>query len=203
MCAGSCRPGNLHLVNGLYDCQRSRVPVLAIAALSLSARIGRGCFQETHPQSLFKECSHYCELVFSPAQLPGVLEAAIRVAVAERGVSVIVLPGDVGQMNLPDIAKLSASLLPAPSMVLPRDRELDALAELLNGSSRVMLLCGRGCFGAHGPLMRLADALKSPIVHALGGKEEVEWDNLFDVGMTPIPATCTTSPKRSAMRPGR
>ncbi|MBV8703659.1 MAG: ubiquinone-dependent pyruvate dehydrogenase [Acetobacteraceae bacterium] len=184
VCAGSCGPGNLHLINGLFDCHRSRVPVLAIAAQIPSAEIGRRYFQETHPQNLFQECSHFCELVSSPEQMPGVLETAIRVAVAERGVSVIVLPGDVGLMKAPADARLSASLLPAPALVRPHERELDALAGLLNGSERVTLLCGRGCFGAHAPLMRLADALKSPIVHALGGKEGVEWDNPFDVGMT-------------------
>ena len=184
VCAGSCGPGNLHLINGLFDCHRSRVPVLAIAAQIPSAEIGRRYFQETHPQNLFQECSHFCELVSSPEQMPGVLETAIRVAVAERGVSVIVLPGDVGLMKAPADARLSASLLPAPALVRPHDRELDALAGLLNGSERVTLLCGRGCFGARAPLMRLADALKSPIVHALGGKEGVEWDNPFDVGMT-------------------
>ncbi|MBV8616515.1 MAG: ubiquinone-dependent pyruvate dehydrogenase, partial [Acetobacteraceae bacterium] len=184
VCAGSCGPGNLHLINGLFDCHRSRVPVLAIAAQIPSAEIGRRYFQETHPQNLFQECSHFCELVSSPEQMPGVLETAIRVAVAERGVAVIVLPGDVGMMEAPAGARLSAWLLPAPALVRPHERELDALAGLLNDSERVTLLCGRGCFGAHAPLMRLAEALKSPIVHALGGKEGVEWDNPFDVGMT-------------------
>ena len=184
VCAGSCGPGNLHLINGLFDCQRSRVPVLAIAAQIPSVEIGRSYFQETHPQNLFQECSHYCEMISSPDQLPGVLETAIRVAVAERGVSVIVLPGDVGLMAAPEAARLSPALLPAPALVRPQDRELDKLARLLNESSRVTLLCGRGCFGAHVPLMRLAEALKSPIVHALGGKEGVEWDNPYDVGMT-------------------
>ena len=184
VCAGSCGPGNLHLINGLFDCQRSRVPVLAIAAQIPSVEIGRSYFQETHPQNLFQECSHYCEMVSSPDQLPGVLETAIRVAVAERGVSVIVLPGDVGLLEAPKGAKLSPSLLPAPALLRPQDRELDKLAKLLNESSRVTLLCGRGCFGAHAPLMRLAEALKSPVVHALGGKEGVEWENPYDVGMT-------------------
>jgi len=184
VCAGSCGPGNLHLINGLFDCNRSRVPVLAIAAQIPSAEIGRSYFQETHPQNLFQECSHYCELISDPAQLPGVLETAIRVAVVNKGVSVIVLPGDVGMMNMPSTAKLSASILPAPALIRPHDQQVDELAKLLNESNRVTLLCGRGCYGAHVPLMRLADALKSPIVHALGGKEGVEWDNPFDVGMT-------------------
>ena len=184
VCAGSCGPGNLHLINGLFDCHRSRVPVLAIAAQIPSAEVGRGYFQETHPQNLFQECSHYCELISTPDQLPGVLERAIRIAIAERGVSVIVVPGDIGLMTVPDAATLSPALVPAAPLVRPHDREMDELAELLNEQARITLLCGRGCFGQHAPLMRLADALKSPIVHALGGKEGVEWDNPFDVGMT-------------------
>src|SRR6201991_1211177 len=94
VCAGSCGPGNLHLINGLFDCQRSRVPVLAIAAHIPSTEIGSGYFQETHPQELFKECSHYCELISGVEQLPGVMESAIRAAVGHRGVAVVVVPGD-------------------------------------------------------------------------------------------------------------
>lgn len=183
VCAGSCGPGNLHLINGLYDCQRSRVPVLAIAAHVPSAEIGRNYFQETHPAGLFQECSHYCELLSGPGQMPGVLETAIRIAIAKSGVSVIIVPGDVAMMSAPDV-KLSPALVPAPALIRPQDRELDALAGLLNEARRVTLLCGRGCFGHHGSLMRLAEALKSPIVHALGGKEGVDWDNPYDVGMT-------------------
>src|SRR5215475_2682638 len=184
VCAGSCGPGNLHLINGLFDCHRSRVSVLAIAAQIPSSEVGRNYFQETHPQDLFRECSHYCELVTNPAQLPGVFETAIRVAVAERGVSVIVLPGDVALQEAPPAARLSHALLPARPLLRPRDPELDALAKMLNEASRVTLLCGRGCLGAHDKLMQLAKTLKSPIVHALGGKEAVEYDNPYDVGMT-------------------
>ncbi|XYD07156.1 ubiquinone-dependent pyruvate dehydrogenase [Methylobacterium sp. NMS12] len=185
VCAGSCGPGNLHLINGLFDAHRSRVPVLAIAAQIPSAEIGRGYFQETHPQNLFQECSHYCELVSSPAQLPGVIETAIRVAIAERGVAVVVIPGDVGLMAMPGGApELSAALVPPPPVVRPRDADLDALADMLNAAGRVTLFCGRGCAGAHAELLQLAEALKAPVVHALGGKEHVEWDNPYDVGMT-------------------
>ncbi len=184
VCAGSCGPGNLHLINGLYDCHRSRVPVLAIAAQIPSAEVGRSYFQETNPQILFQECSHYCELISTPNQLPAVIETAMRVAVAKRGVSVLVLPGDVAALDAPPVSALSPSLLPAQPVTRPQDRELDALAKLLNEASRVTLLCGRGCYGSHAELMRLCDALKSPVVHALGGKEGVEWDNPFDVGMT-------------------
>jgi pyruvate dehydrogenase (quinone) len=184
VCVGSCGPGNLHLINGLFDCQRTRVPVLAIAAQIPSAEIGRNYFQETHPQNLFQECSHYCELVSSPEQLLGVLETAIRVAVAERGVSVVVIPGDIALMDAPERAAPSKALCPPQPLVRPREADLDALAGLLNANPDITLLCGRGCAGAHGELMQLAAALNSPIVHALGGKEWVEWDNPYDVGMT-------------------
>jgi pyruvate dehydrogenase (quinone) len=182
-CAGSCGPGNLHLINGLFDAHRSRTPVLAIAAQIPSAEIGGGYFQETHPQDLFRECSHYCELVSDPAQLPYVLENAIRAAVGRRGVAVLVIPGDVALQPAPRRG-ISPALLPPAPVVRPGEAELSALAALLNGANRVTLFCGRGCAGAHGVLMRLADKLKSPIVHALGGKEHVEFDNPYDVGMT-------------------
>lgn len=185
VCAGSCGPGNLHLINGLFDAHRSRTPVLAIAAQIPSAEIGGGYFQETHPQDLFRECSHYCELVSDPAQLPYVLENAIRAAVGKRGVAVIVIPGDVALRAAPKRAiSPNAGLLPAAPVVRPAEPELTALAELLNGAKRVTLFCGRGCAGAHDGLMKLAETLKSPIVHALGGKEHVEYDNPYDVGMT-------------------
>ena len=147
--------------------------------------IGGGYFQETHPQELFRECSHYRELVSDTAQLPYVLENAIRAAVGQRGVAVLVIPGDVALRPAPKrgIAP-NAGLLPAAPVVRPAESELTALAELLNGAKRITLFCGRGCAGAHGRLMQLAETLKSPIVHALGGKEHVEYDNPYDVGMT-------------------
>ena len=185
VCAGSCGPGNLHLINGLFDAHRSRTPVVAIAAHIPSAEIGGGYFQETHPENLFRECSHYCELVSDPSQMPFVLENAIRAAVGKRGVAVIVIPGDVALKPAAGHGVSPvAGLLPPSPRVLPDDAALDQLAELLNGAAKVTLFCGRGCAGAHGPLMQLAETLKSPIVHALGGKEHVEYDNPYDVGMT-------------------
>lgn len=185
VCAGSCGPGNLHLINGLFDCHRSRVPVLAIAAQIPSAEIGGGYFQETHPQDLFRECSHYCELISGANQMPRALEVAIREAVGKRGVSVVVMPGDVALQSaseapLPKVA----GLLPARPVVVPEKTELDRLAALLNGDSSVTILCGSGCAGAHGELLALGERLKAPMVHALRGKEYVEWDNPYDVGMT-------------------
>ncbi len=184
VCAGSCGPGNLHLINGLFDAHRTRVPVLAIAAQIPSAEIGSGYFQETHPQQLFKECSHFCEIVSSAEQMPRMLDSAIRAAVGQRGVAVLVIPGDVAMLKASAEASPAAGLLPAQPVARPPDAELDRLARLLDAGKKVTLFCGRGCAGAHAPLMQLAEALKSPIVHALGGKEHVEWDNPYDVGMT-------------------
>ena len=185
VCAGSCGPGNLHLINGLFDCQRSRVPVLAIAAQIPSPEIGSGYFQETHPQTLFQECTHYCELVSGPHQMPRVLDVAIREAIGKRGVSVVVIPGDVALQSAADApqAKIEGLLPPVP-IVTPSKRDLDHLAALLNGDIRVTILCGSGCQGAHDELLALGERLKAPMVHALRGKEHVEWENPYDVGMT-------------------
>ena len=185
VCAGSCGPGNLHLINGLFDCHRSRVPVLAIAAQIPSAEIGAGYFQETHPQGLFRECSHFCELISGANQMPRVLEMAIREAVGRRGVSVVVIPGDVALQPSADAPPPKiAGLLPPRPVVTPAKSDLDRLAALLNGEGRVTILCGSGCAGAHAELLALGERLRAPMVHALRGKEHVEWDNPYDVGMT-------------------
>ncbi|WP_343717281.1 ubiquinone-dependent pyruvate dehydrogenase [Inquilinus sp.] len=185
VCAGSCGPGNLHLINGLFDCHRSRVPVVAIAAHIPSPEIGSGYFQETHPEQLFRECSLYCELVSNPDQMPRALEIAVRRAVAERGVAVLVIPGDIALKPAPDApAPKPLGLLPDRPTVTPPDQALDRLAELLNGASRVTILCGSGCAGAHDAVIQLAETLKAPVVHAMRGKEHVEYDNPYDVGMT-------------------
>src|ERR1700739_4686792 len=135
VCAGSCGPGNLHLINGLYDCHRSRVPVLAIAAQIPSSEIGSGYFQETHPEHLFAQCSHYCELVSQPEQMPRVLEIAMQTAISKRGVSVIAIPGDVALKHaLADGARLRFQE-PTPA-VCPSAEELNLLADLLNRSDK-------------------------------------------------------------------
>ncbi|WAH55091.1 ubiquinone-dependent pyruvate dehydrogenase [Pseudomonas silvicola] len=182
VCAGSCGPGNLHLINGLFDCHRSGVPVLAIAAHIPSSEIGIDYFQATHPESLFKDCSHYVELVSRPQQLPQVLERAMRVAVSRRGVAVVVIPGDVALESLD--APVSQWLAPKPPVVVPDAVQLDELAHFLDAGKRITLLCGAGCAGAHQEVVALARLLKAPIVHALRGKEHLEYDNPYDVGMT-------------------
>jgi len=183
VCAGSCGPGNLHLINGLFDCHRNRVPVLAIAAHIPSTEIGSSYFQETHPQTLFKECSHYIELISDPVQVPRIVEAAIREAVAKQGVAVIVISGDVA---LKEAGPRSPAPKPVPRLpsVRAADADIDDLVDFLNGGERTTLLCGAGCAGAHDAVVALAAKLKAPIVHAFRGKEHIEWDNPFDVGMT-------------------
>ena len=183
VCAGSCGPGNLHLINGLYDCHRSRVPVLAIAAQIPSSEVGSGYFQETRPEHLFAQCSHYCETVDQPEQMPRVLEVAMQTAIARRGVAVVAIPGDVA---LRDAVEAGPRLhFPPPQpMVCPSEEEIATLAKLLNASRKTTLLCGAGCAGAHAELIELAGKLNAPIVHAMRGKEFVEYDNPFDVGMT-------------------
>ncbi|CAM3612106.1 ubiquinone-dependent pyruvate dehydrogenase [Rahnella bruchi] len=183
VCAGSCGPGNLHLINGLFDCHRNHVPVVAIAAHIPSSEIGSGYFQETHPTELFRECSHYCEMISNPEQLPQVLAIAMRKAILNRGVSVIVLPGDVALKPAPEDAKVSW-YPPVLPKVTPQPTELHKLAELLNGSTNITMMCGSGCAGAHDEVIKLAETLKAPVVHALRGKEHIEWDNPYSVGMT-------------------
>jgi pyruvate dehydrogenase (quinone) len=181
--AASCGPGNLHLINGLFDANRSRVPVLAIAAHIPREEIGGGYFQETHPQELFRECSVYCELVSVPEQFPRVLEIAMRTALERRGVAVVVVPGEVFLSESP-AAWTVRPVLKTRSVTRPDERSLAAAAEVLNRSSRVTILAGAGCEGAHDELVSIAAALKAPVLHALRGKEFVEYDNPYDVGMT-------------------
>jgi pyruvate dehydrogenase (quinone) len=183
VCAGSCGPGNLHLINGLFDCHRNRVPVLAIAAQVPSHEIGSSYFQETHPEHLFKDCSYYCELVSQAEQMPRVLGIAMRTALLRRGVAVIVIPGDVALREC-SAAALSLGVEDSASRLFPSDDELRKAAEILNGARKVTILGGAGCEGAHAELIAAAERLKAPIVHALRGKEFIEYDNPYDVGMT-------------------
>ncbi len=183
VCAGSCGPGNLHLINGLFDCHRNRVPVLAIAAQIPSHEVGSGYFQETHPEHLFKDCSYYCELVSQPEQMPRVLGIAMRTAITKRGVAVIVIPGDVALRECSAPA-LSLGIEKSASLLFPSNNELSYAAEILNSARKVTLLGGAGCEGAHEELIAVAERLKAPIVHALRGKEFIEYDNPYDVGMT-------------------
>src|SRR5580658_10205189 len=183
VCAASCGPGNLHLINGLFDANRSRVPVLAIAAQIPREEIGTGYFQETHPTQLFGECSVYCELVSIPEQLPRVLEMAMRAALARGGVAVVAVPGEVFLADAPSHPDPVPIRAISP-VVRPDEESLAAAAQVLNAAGAVTILAGAGCAGAHDQLIALAGALQAPVVHAFRGKEFVEYDNPYDVGMT-------------------
>lgn len=161
-CAGSCGPGNLHLINGLYDAHRSMAPVLALASHIPSGEIGLGYFQETHPDRLFLECSHYSELISSPKQMPRLLQTAIQHAVGQRGVSVVSLPGDIAGEPAPEKA-LESALVTARPTVRPGDAELDRLVEMIDAARRVTLFCGAGTAGAHAEVMEFAGRIKSPV----------------------------------------
>ncbi|GAB2661795.1 pyruvate dehydrogenase [Saccharopolyspora gloriosae] len=183
VCAGSCGPGNLHLINGLYDAHRSSAPVLALASHIPSEQIGTGFFQETHPEELFNECSHFCELLSQPEQMPRLLRSAMQTAVGHRGVSVLVLPGDVAHKSAARPTG-SGTVHSEPPTVVPSPTQVELLAESLNSAERVMLFCGAGTRGAHPEVMELAGTLHSPVGHALRGKEWIQYDNPYDVGMS-------------------
>lgn len=184
VCAGSCGPGNLHLINGLYDAHRSRVPVLAIAAHIPRSEIGSEYFQETHPQELFRDCSVYRELVSTPEMLPRILEMAMRAAVEENGVAVVVVPGEIFLQRADASGWSARPVVASRSVVRPDDESLRRAAAILNDAERVTILGGAGVEGAHDALVDTAAVLNAPIVHALRGKEFIEYDNPFDVGMT-------------------
>jgi pyruvate dehydrogenase (quinone) len=184
VCAGSCGPGNLHLINGLFDAQRTRVPVLAIAAHIPLTEVGSGYFQETHPQELFRECSVYCELISNAEMAPRIVEIAMRTAIEERGVAVVVIPGEVFLARLSSAARKISPILPTSSVVRPDEESLRQAADILNAGHRITIFGGAGCAGAHEELINLAATLQAPIVHTLRGKEHVEYDNPYDVGMT-------------------
>lgn len=183
VCVASCGPGNTHLVNGLYDAHRTRVPVLAIAAQIPSDEIGSGYFQETNPQKLFAECSVYCEVISSAESAPRVFEMAIRAAIERKGVAVVVVPGDVFLAQTEEVRD-PRPILPTRSAVIPSETDLERAIEVLDGAKKVTILGGAGTAGAHPEVLALAATVKAPIVHSFRGKELLEWDNPYDVGMT-------------------
>jgi len=183
VCAGSCGPGNTHLINGLYDCHRNRVPVLAIAAQIPSKEIGSEYFQETKPDHIFRDCSHYCEFISHPSQMPRVLEIAIRTTLAKRGVSVIVISGDTARQEA-TLRRVKMTIDSMQPVSAPEPELLQRAAAMLNTAAKVTILGGAGCEGSHSELLQVAEKLKAPIVHALRGKEFIEYDNPYSVGMT-------------------
>jgi pyruvate dehydrogenase (quinone) len=183
VCAGSCGPGNLHLINGLFDAHKTMAPVLAIAAQIPSSEIGTSYFQETHPERLFQECSHFCELVGIEKQMPRLLQIAMQTAMSRGGVSVLVLPGDVAAATM-TAKKLQHRVFPARPAIQPCAADLQKLAHLLNDTDRVTLFAGAGCAGAHEEVLQLAERMQAPVAYTFRGKEFLEYDNPFATGMT-------------------
>ncbi|GAA4896186.1 pyruvate dehydrogenase [Actinomycetospora straminea] len=183
VCAGSCGPGNTHLVQGLYDAHRSAAPVLAIASHIPSLQIGTHYFQETHPERLFVECSSWVELISRPEQMPRLQRIAMQTALADRGVSVLILPGDI--TALPAAHETGRGDLVAPSSVVhPAPDRVEALAERIDAAASVTLFVGAGVREARDEVLALAERVKAPVGHSLGGKEWIQYDNPYDVGMS-------------------
>jgi len=182
-CAGSCGPGNVHLINGLYDAHRSNAPVLALAAQIPSHEIGTMYFQETHPERLFQECGYYCELISNPGQMPRTLQIAMQTAMSKQGVAVVALPGDIAALSMPNDALVHAPMTQRPT-IRPSDASLAQLADLLNAAQKVTLYCGIGAAHAHDEILALAQALQAPVASSLRGKAYIEYDNPYAVGLT-------------------
>jgi pyruvate dehydrogenase (quinone) len=183
VCAGSCGPGNTHLIQGLYDAHHTGAPVLAIASHIPSLQVGTSLFQETHPDRLFVDCSQYCELISQAGQMPRLARSAVRHALGRGGVSVLAISGDVLHRT-PDIPTGHTDALIRRGIVVPATDQVRALAERLNGADTVTLFCGAGVEGAHAEVMELAGKLYSPIGHSLRGKEWIQYDNPYEVGMS-------------------
>ncbi|MGO1506272.1 MAG: thiamine pyrophosphate-binding protein, partial [Brachybacterium sp.] len=182
VCAGSCGPGNTHLIQGLFDAHRDNAPVLAIASHIPSGKIGTGFFQETHPEILFRECSHFCEMVNSGSHGTTMLHAAVQTAIAKQGVSVLVLPGDVADDEVD--GPLTKDLATELGRVQPAAGPVGRLAELIDEADSVTLFAGAGVREAREEVLALAEQVKAPIGHAFGGKEWMQYDNPYDVGMS-------------------
>jgi pyruvate dehydrogenase (quinone) len=188
VCAGSCGPGNLHLINGLFDAHKTLAPVLAIAAQIPSSEIGTDFFQETHPERLFQECSHFCQLVGVEKQMPRLLQIAMQTSISRGGVSVLVLPGDVASAKMTSKELEHRIFSPRPA-IRPSTDDLKRLTTLLDESDRVTLFGGAGCAVAHREVLDLAERLKAPIVYSFRGKEFLEHDNPYATGMTGLLGT--------------
>lgn len=183
VCAGSCGPGNTHLIQGLYDANRTGAPVLAIASQIPSVQVGTGFFQETHPERLLVECSKFCEIVSQAEQMPRVARTAVQHALGREAVSVLVVSGDVLHRE-PVHPTGESAVVAATAVATPPSGQVQALAERLNAAETVTLFCGAGVRGAHAEVMALAGKVHSPIGHTLRGKEWIQYDNPYDVGMS-------------------
>lgn len=184
VCAASCGPGNTHLIQGLYDANRNGAKVLALASHIPSRQIGSAFFQETHPEQIFQECSGYCEMVLSGDQGGVVLHHAIQSTMAGNGVSVLVIPGDVSTEEVDDDTFVESKISTGRPVVYPDPAEAAALTQAINEAESVAFFVGAGVKNAREQVLQLAEKVKAPIGHALGGKMYIQYDNPFDVGMS-------------------
>jgi pyruvate dehydrogenase (quinone) len=184
VCAGSCGPGSLHLINGLFESHRNGAPVLAIASHIPSDEMGGNFPQEIKAKQLFDTCSHFCEVVTHPAQAIKLFRSAMQHAIAKRGVSVIILPGDIAARKVDFPISDKPCVFYANPVIRPDDHELEKLATLLNEADKIGVFAGAGCQGAHAEILALCEKLKAPMAHTSRSKDFVDYDNPYNVGMT-------------------
>ncbi|WP_406825869.1 thiamine pyrophosphate-dependent enzyme [Pedobacter sp. KACC 23697] len=182
-CAGSCGPGHVHLINGLYDAHRSHVPVIAIASTIPTGEFGMDFFQETNTIKLFDDCSYYNQVATTAEQVPRMFQTAVQHAIHKKGVAVFGLPGDVAQLDAVE-SVTSMQLFTNKPVIRPSDQELKGLAELLNGEKKIMIYCGIGAAEAHDEVVALAAKLKAPVGFSFRGKMGIQYNNPYEVGMT-------------------
>lgn len=182
-CAGSCGPGHIHLINGLYDAHRSGVPLIAIASTINTHDFGTDYFQSTNTTRLFDDCSCYNQIATTAVQVPKMLQTAIQHAIHQKGVAVFGLPGDVASMQAEESITAVGNYR-SQVILRPADIELERMAALLNGHKKVSIYCGIGAREAHDNVVALAGLLKAPIGYSFRGKMGMQHNNPFEVGMT-------------------
>lgn len=183
VCAGSCGPGHVHLINGVYEAHRSHVPMLVIASTIPSEEMGMDYFQETNTIKLFDDCSHYNQMITRPEQVQRTVQTAIQHAISKKGVAVIGLPGDVSELDAED-AVTSSKIFKTNPVIRPSDEELNQLAELINGSKKVTIYCGIGAEHANKEVVELSQYLKAPVGYSFRGKMSIQPNNPNEVGLT-------------------
>lgn len=183
VCAGSCGPGHVHLINGVYEAHRSHLPMLVIASTIPSEEMGTDYFQETNTIKLFDDCSHYNQMITRPEQVQRIMQTAIQHAISKKGVSVIGLPGDVSELDAEE-AVTSNKIFKTNPVIRPSDEELKSLADLINGSEKVTLYCGIGAEKASSEVIQMSKYLKAPVGYSFRGKMAIQPNNPNEVGLT-------------------
>jgi pyruvate dehydrogenase (quinone) len=181
-CAGSCGPGSLHFINGLYEANRNRAPVILIATQVVRQDIGFSSVQEVDFEEVYKDCSVYCEMILTPAQARRKTVAACQAALTKRGVAVLIVPADIS--NAPAEEERPYAVHARQPVIRPSDADLDEIAAILNDSNAITIYAGAGCAGAHDEVVATAERLKAPMAHTSRGKDFVAHDNPHNVGMT-------------------